>query len=112
MPIAAGPHVIEIENTAGDWLSIPRYTFTEVRDPRFAPLDQLGLRTDDFAVFWLHDEESNWYNDKLGKAPREMAGAKTELLGLQDGRYRIEWWDTRKGPAFVRDLAGKAMRQP
>jgi len=126
--IPAGQHVIEIENTGSDWVSVPTYTFTNCRDPRFTRMDTLGLRTDDFAVLWLHDEESNWYNDQKGKQPRQDGGVATTLLGLKDGAYRIEWWDTQKGeaigtteakceggklpvapPAFVRDVAGKVM---
>ena len=126
VPIPAGEHVIEIENTGSDWVSVPYYVFAGCRDPKFAELDLYGLRTDDFAILWLHDQESTWFNDKEGKEPREISGASTTLLGLSDGEYRIEWWDTRKGeviataearceggqlpleaPNFRRDIAGK-----
>jgi hypothetical protein len=124
VPIPAGEHVIEIEDTGADWVSIPHYVFTGCRDPRFAEVDLLGLCTDDFAILWLHDQESNWYNDKHGEPPGEITGLASTLRGLRDGGYRIEWWDTRKGevietaegtcvegrlplhpPTFTRDIA-------
>jgi len=127
-PVPAGKHVIELEVTGKDWVAVPRITFTGVRDPRMVRLDRWGLVADGYAIFWLHDPNSNWYNDKYGKLPSPILGAKTSLTGLTDGPYRVEWWDTRKGeivkteevtctggtlqltvPGFLRDIAGKAV---
>lgn len=129
-PIPAGRRVIEIENTGADWVSVGPYRFTGCRDPQFATLDQLGLHTEDYAILWLHDPESNWHNDLRGIEPAEMAGITTSLLGLRDGAYRVEWWDTRAGevileveaesadgalplapPTFTRDIAAKVVRR-
>lgn len=129
VPIPAGDHVIEIENTGMDWVTVTSYTFTGCRDPRLARLDLLGLRTEDFAILWVHDPESNWYNDKYGRAPREIAGASFAIQGLADGDYLVEWWDTRSGeitatdrvravagecvlapPVFLRDIAARVSR--
>lgn len=128
VPLPAGQHVIEIENTGSDWVSITSYTFTNCRDPRYVTLDQYGLRTGDHAILWLHDQESNWYNDKQGKTPRQLSGVTSALRGLQDGKYIVQWWDTRTGqvvaageavsehgrlplapPAFTRDIAAQVM---
>lgn len=130
VPIPAGQHVIELENSGKDWIEINQYTFTGCRDPRFAKMDTYGLRTDDFAVLWLHDQDSNWYNDKVGKAPQPVTGLQVPVKGLRDGRYKLEWWDTRKGvatattsavcrdgrldlqpPDFIRDIAVKLTLQ-
>ncbi len=130
VPIPAGEHAIVLENAGSDWVTVPALTFVGCRDPRLAQLDLLGLRAEDFAVLWAHDPESNWYNDKLGKLPKLIAGASTTLLGLTDGTYRVEWWDTRKGtvmstaearceggklpllmPDFTRDVAAQVRRQ-
>jgi hypothetical protein len=127
-PVPAGKHVIELEVTGKDWVSVPRITFTGVRDPRLLQLDRWGLVADGYAIFWLHDPNSNWYNDKYNKPPQPILGAKSSLTGLRDGHYRLEWWDTRKGetikteeatctagtlpltvPGFLRDIAGKAV---
>jgi hypothetical protein len=129
VPIPAGEHAIEISNSGKDWLEVTQFTFAGCRDPRYVPLDLYGLRTPDFAILWLHDQESNWLSDQQGKTPQPVRGATTALAGLRDGAYRLEWWDTRKGavlrsttavckagklpvaaPAFTRDIAAKVMR--
>jgi hypothetical protein len=127
--IPAGEHVIELTNSGKDWAEITAYTFAGCRDPQYATMDTYGLRTDDFALLWLHDQESNWLSDKQGRTPQPGRGAATTLLGLQDGEYRIEWWDTRQGavvgtatatciegrlplapPDFARDVAAQVKR--
>lgn len=127
--IPAGEHVIEFENTGADWISIGRYTFTGCKDPAFADVDLLGLRTDNRIIGWFHDRESTWYNDREGKVPEEISGAHSILRGLTDGTYSIDWWDTRTGkvilnqvgecvdgnmpivaPAFIRDVAFHAVK--
>ncbi|NPV46325.1 MAG: DUF5060 domain-containing protein [Armatimonadetes bacterium] len=127
--IPAGEHIIEVTNSGKDWAEITSYTFTGCRDPRYALMDTYGLRTEDFALVWLHDQESNWLNDKRGRTPEAVRGAATTLLGLRDGEYRIEWWDTRRGrivattpatcadgrlpltpPDFTRDIAAQVKR--
>lgn len=126
VPIAAGEHTIELENSGPDWVTVTGLTFTGCRDPRLETLDLLGLRTDEYAILWIHDPASNWYDDKYGRLPGEIADAKVTLVGLRDRAYQVEWWDTRKGdvvstaeatstagslvlavPAFSRDIAAK-----
>jgi hypothetical protein len=105
VPIPAGKHVIEVSNTGKDWVEVNNYTFTGVRDPRYARTDTLGLRTPQLTLVWLHDQESNWYNDKYDKLPQPQTGLQTAVRGLPDGRYRIEWWDTRQGKALSSSVA-------
>jgi hypothetical protein len=124
VPIPAGEHVIEVENTGKDWVSIGGWTFGGCRDPRYKPGEVLGLVTPDLALAWVHDGDSTWYNDRYGRIPGPVSGATTELTGLADGVWRLEWWDTRRGapvaettetcaggrmpvhvPAFTRDIA-------
>ena len=130
VPVAAGAHVIEIENTGKDWVEVSPYTFTGCRDPQYAQMDTYGLRTDDLALVWLHDRESNWYNDKYGEPPTPIDKTTFNLEGLVPGPYQIDWWDTRTGeivatrqatcadgqlpietPTFTRDIAAQARRQ-
>ncbi|MEN6345701.1 MAG: DUF5060 domain-containing protein [Armatimonadia bacterium] len=129
VPVPAGEHVIELENSGKDWIGVTQYVFAGCRDPQYGTLQCLGMRTADYALLWLHDPESTWYNDKLGKVPQPIDGATTTLLGLADGNYQVEWWDTRKGevsatnpavsaegklsltvPTFTRDVAAKVTR--
>lgn len=126
VPVPAGKHVIEVQNTGKDWVQVPRYTFAGCRDPGYVDINFQGLRTDQFAVLWAHDTASTWYNDKHGKAPAHWEGVSSALHGLREGRYRVDWWHTRTGeivsteqatcmegrlplspPAFQRDIAAQ-----
>jgi len=109
MPIPAGQHSIEITNTGKDWVEISPYTFTGCRDPQFAQMDAYGLRTGTLALVWLHDVDSNWYNDKHGRPPVPVQGLKVPLQGLKDGAYKLQWWDTRKG-AVLRTTTAKCVQ--
>lgn len=129
--IPAGEHVIEVTNTGKDWANVGSYTFVGVRDPHYAAVDQYGLSDGKLAMLWLHDQESNWYNDKYNKPPQPIKDLKTALRGLPDGNYKVEWWDTRQGkllstqtlrsknqvlpltpPEFTRDIAAKIRAVP
>jgi len=111
-------------------VSLPEMVLTKYVDPKFAPVDALGLRSDELALIWLRDQESNWFNDAGGKDPAPIEGLECTLLDLPDGDYEIEWWDTRQGvatavthstaedgrlvlraPKFLRDIAGKVRRR-
>lgn len=129
--IPAGEHLVELTNEGKDWAEITQIKFIGLRDPRFALLDQCGLYDDQRALIWLHDQESNWYNDKYGRLPAPLRGVQTSLRGLKDGRWRVQWWDTRAGrplaetqavcrqgvlplrvPDFTRDIAARLERLP
>lgn len=131
VPIPAGNHVIEVENTGRDWASIGGWTFSGCRDPRYMLGEVLGLVAPELALAWIHDGASTWYNDRYGRIPGPVSGAHTELRGLADGRWSLEWWDTRQGapittttqtstggrmpvdiPTFTRDIAVRLTPAP
>lgn len=97
LDIPAGKHRIELENRSGDWVSISRYRLTNYKDLSIPDVDILGLRTDSEALLWIHDKGSNWMNDMEGKLPQKMDTFVFDLLGLKDGAYKVEWFDTRAG---------------
>jgi hypothetical protein len=95
--VPAGAHVIRLENTDGDWLQIIRLTFTGVRSSRYPDLRILGLQDGQTALLWLQNKGFNWYTHQQGQAPPPIEGAQFDLLGLPDGDYEVEWWDTWQG---------------
>lgn len=97
LEVPAGQHVIRLENIAGDWLQITRLTFNGVRSSRYPDLRILGLQHKDLALLWLQNKDFNWYTHQQGREPRPIEGAQFDLLGLPDGEYEIEWWDTWQG---------------
>lgn len=105
LDVPAGKHRIEIENRSGDWVSISRYRLTNYRDLSIPDVDVLGLCTDEEAILWIRDKQSNWMNDMEGKFPQKMDAFSFHLLGLRNGTYKIEWFDTRAGKVIREEIA-------
>jgi hypothetical protein len=129
--VPAGKHTIEIQNAAGDWFMLDSVTLPKAKASRYADLHAFAMR--DAAagetIGWLHDPESNWFNDRDGKHPRTITGATLTVPSEAGAQYRVEWWDTWKGgvirsdevtstdstislkvPPVTRDLAFRATR--
>ena len=101
-----GEHTVELRNEGSDWIEVDRYRFTGCVDPRFATdLDVLGLETTDFAILWLHNRASNWYNRSHNLPVEPIRSATFALRGLSDGRYAVEWYDTATGTCARRQRA-------
>lgn len=83
VPVAAGSHVIRLENTGKDWVHLREFALT----PYAYELAALGKANDELAVIWVYRRE-----------PGEGTIAGTlSVPGLRDGDYRVAWWDTTKG---------------
>lgn len=132
MPIPAGKHTITLDNVAGDWVKLESITFTNATSAQYTHITALGVQDAATAttLLWVLDERSNWKNDKEGKTPIAHPGAQVTIPVPQPGRYRITWYDTRKGqevagdaievtgptiqvkaPPFTRDIAARLARQ-
>ncbi len=126
LALPAGPHVVTLENTEGDWLQITTLTLAHALSSRFALLRTAALqdaRTGE-TLLWLQDPDSNWFNDRAGKMPTPQTGIRLALPVPRPGLYQLAWWDTRRGivvqtlrlpssgkrllvsvPPFTRDIA-------
>jgi hypothetical protein len=62
-----------------------------------------GLVSQDRALLWIHDPLA--FRITGGKAERgpEQAAASMNVIGLGDGEYEVEWWDTERGTVLRRD---------
>jgi hypothetical protein len=62
-----------------------------------------GLVAPDRALLWVHDPLG--FRIVAGKAERgpEQAAASLNVIGLADGEYVVEWWDTVRGGVVRRD---------
>jgi len=55
----------------------------------------LGYQGEDCAYLWISDNRATWWNQIAeNKQPQPVTDAAIEIRGLQDGTYRVEWWDT------------------
>jgi hypothetical protein len=95
--VPAGSHLLELSNEAGDWLTIPRLVVSHYRDMSLAPVDVYLLADERLLVGWVHDQESNWQNDRDGKIPPARGPLRLAFSGLRDGSYEILWYDTWQG---------------
>jgi hypothetical protein len=79
-----------------------------------ARLRAIGLEGRDRGYYWIFDTRAAWASHGLrGEKPAEVRDADLRIEGLEPGRYRVEWWDTRggtstRGEALTRPAAGAA----
>jgi len=93
--VPAGAHTVVVENTGSDWLVPGRFTLSD-----YAPaLAALGRTGKDFAVAWVYHREAVDAPAEKEEELRAVTG-KLTLPGLQKGRYRAVWWDTRAGKSL------------
>lgn len=93
VPLPAGEIAVQIENTGQDWFEIAGY--------EFAPgavylLNSTGLQSEDRALLWIYD-----INSQYGSAPNGLfTGEQMTLRGLADGTYDVDFYATR-GPGGI-----------
>jgi hypothetical protein len=91
--VPVGAHTITVENTGKDWLVLRQFSFSNYA-PALAALGSVGK---EFAAAWVYHR-----SNLDAPANRELTPAtgRLSLTGLQKGRYRATWWDTRAGRAL------------
>lgn len=95
--IPAGEHRVRVENFGKDWVRVGSYTFTGCQIMDRPNLLVAGMRTDDVAILWLQNRDSDWYNHSVRGKAAVVAPCQLDVKGLADGRYTVEWWDTWRG---------------
>lgn len=91
VPIPAGLHAVQIQNTGQDWFQISNYEFKEGDDDSDGYLRFLGLAGLDHAYIWIYDIGS-----QKGQTPYgTFSNVDFTLNGLSDGLYTIEVYETR-----------------
>ncbi len=108
--IPAGRHEVRVVNDGNDWLFVgyrlPGYRFRE--DPG---VQAWGLVADRAAsgqptvLLWIKNERYTWYNHNHGETLRTILATRMTLVGVPDGRYRIECWNTCTGQVTACDEA-------
>ena len=113
--VPAGPHVVTLENTDGDWLQIASVTFSHTLSSRYGLLRTAALQDAQTGetLLWLQDPDSNWYNDRAGRLPIPHAGVRLTLPVPCPGTYQLTWWDTRRGvPVLTQRITAPGTRLP
>jgi len=68
-----------------------------------ASLRVYGVTAKDRALVWLHDPLAFRVVDGKVVTGPVQEGASADIVGLEDGDYRIEWWDTATGKVLRTD---------
>ena len=87
--VPVGAHTISLENTGADWANIKQFSFSNYATALGAAA-RIGK---DSAVAWIYQRASLDSGSKVA----EPASGRILLDGLQPGKYRATWWDTREG---------------
>ena len=95
--IPKGPHTLRIENTEGDWISVDEYRFTNVRTIERPALRVMGLQGRSVTLLWIQNIAHTWSNVANGEPVPPVSPCTVELIGLKEGQYRVEGWDTYTG---------------
>lgn len=91
--VPAGQHVVTLENTGSDWVSVDKFVLTD-----YSPaLGAYGLSNSDFFAAWLIHRAGVM---AAPDAPTNAVSGELTLPKLKAGRYRATWWDTRAGKAL------------
>jgi hypothetical protein len=61
------------------------------------PLLAFGVVAPDEALVWLLARAQDWPEGAMTAEPTPLTGASATLLGVADGRWSVEWWDTLEG---------------
>jgi len=86
-----------------DW---PAYTWQPIRlsRPNLAvSLNLYGLAAKDRALVWIHDPLAFRIVGGQGIRGPGQKDATANFVGLSDGTYEVEWWDSASGAVLKRD---------
>ncbi len=101
--IPKGRHMISLENTGSDWVSIEQITLTNYVSSSYPNIRCLGLTREKEAIVWFQNKDNNWYNNYKRIEIKPLKDISLNLLNMSDGYYNIEWWDTYKGEIIYRE---------
>jgi len=93
--ISAGEHIIKVDNTGTDWISISSYNFSDLG----SQVDSYVLTSEDkdYAAGWVLNNEYNHENVVDNGNPDPAIGAAVTIPDFQAGSYFITWLDCLTG---------------
>jgi hypothetical protein len=91
--VAAGAHTIKLENTGADWARIRSITLA----PYGPTMGVVAKSSKDYAALWVY-----------GRDPKTEEKGKLTVSGLQNGGYKVTWWDTDAGKVLSEETATSA----
>lgn len=110
--VPAGAHRIRVENLGRDWVTVSSYRFGGCQIVDRPNVLVCGMQSEGLAVLWIQNRDSSWYNHARD-AVRPLDALGLAVLGLPDGRYDVQWWETWQGePLRTEQLTVRDGRLP
>jgi hypothetical protein len=93
--VPAGDHMIQVDNTGTDWVSIASYTFSGLG----SAIDVYALRAEDQSQMagWVLHNQYNHQKVKTSGQPNPVEGAVLKITGLVNGTYQLRWFNCLTG---------------
>jgi len=101
--VPKGPHTIKLANTGKDWLGIEDIILQNYTGPSFADARVTGLVIGDEILLWIQNKQNGPHNAIKGVEPNPVTNASFMLKNIENGRYKVEWWDTYEGKITSQD---------
>lgn len=93
--IPAGQHVIKVDNTGTDWISISSYSFSGLGSPLASYV--LAAATGDELTAWLLNPAYNHVEVSGADIPDPVLGSQLFIPQVQNGFYMARWYNCLTG---------------
>lgn len=103
IPVSRGKHIIRLANTGIDWLGIKDITLTGYAGGKFAYARALGVQVGTDMLVWIQSKYYTWQNMRDSIELPRISGATVSIGNVENGKYRVEWWNTFTGSVFKRE---------
>lgn len=93
--VPAGPHIIKVDNTGTDWITVAAYVFTGVG----SALDTYALLSSDHNQLagWVLNNSYNHVYIGANGLPSPAVGGMLHASGLNNGSYTAQWYNCMTG---------------
>ncbi|MFK7921464.1 MAG: DUF5060 domain-containing protein [Bacteroidia bacterium] len=99
--VPAGAHIIKVDNTGTDWISIGAYSFSGLG----SKVDAYVMQSQDnkMATGWLLSNQYNHSSVPQGGPPTPVTGTSLHLENLVDSTYFLKWYNCLTGAVIASD---------
>ena len=95
IPVPAGEHVIKVDNTGTDWITISGYSFSNLG----SAVDHYVLSSEDknYSAGWVLNAAYNHQNVNSNGVPDPINGSLLNIPDLNPDNYVLRWYDCLTG---------------
>ncbi len=97
--VAAGAHVIKVDDLGTDWINVSNYVFTNIGSPLSSYV--LHAAGNNKVAGWVLNNQYNYQylQNSGGAAPPAVTNASITIPGIQNGTYKITLYNCISGAA-------------